>query len=280
MTAFGLKVMACLCMLADHIGYCEGILWMRVIGRLAFPIYAFLIANGYRHTRNVSRYMLRLFCAAVISEPCFDFFVSHTWFDPAHQNVLWTLLLGLICLACKERMCRIGKPGKLLFPLSVILVCGAAILASTDYAAVGVLSVLAFGAGKKSRTADTADGRGLADPDRTRCGRAGLTFPGAGAPEPICCLLFALVTFLRPLAFCGKRLAGSFDLTLLQTAEEIFGGFSEWDVVNLLRISALFPILLYNGKKGASEHFRGSILMQCGFYLFYPAHMLLLALLL
>ncbi len=273
MTVFGLKVMACLCMLIDHIGYCGGIFWMRVIGRLAFPIYAFLIANGYRHTRNVPRYMLRLFCAAVLSEPCFDRFVSDTWFDPAYQNVLWTLLLGLMCLILKDWLCRIGKCGKWLYPLSVFLLCAAAVLARTDYAAVGVLTVAAFGAGTRS---------GKADMDAARHsgslhGGCVSGFPGDGAPEPLACGLFVLVTCLRPLAFCAGILAERFGWTPLQTVRSFFGSFSEWDVVNLLRLAALIPLLLYNGEKGMPGKLCGSALMRYGFYLFYPVHMLLLA---
>lgn len=70
----GLKLIACITMLIDHIGalFFPSILMLRVIGRLSFPIYCFLLAEGAAHTKHAGRYALRLFVCAVISEFPYD----------------------------------------------------------------------------------------------------------------------------------------------------------------------------------------------------------------
>ena len=106
-----LKLIALLTMFIDHIGAIimpclidsaqanqnlslfislEGILiLMRLIGRVSFPIFAFLIVNGYFHTSNKSNYLLRLTVFALISEPFFDFANTGMWLEFTHQNVFF-----------------------------------------------------------------------------------------------------------------------------------------------------------------------------------------------
>ena len=70
--------------------------WLTCVGRLAFPIFAFMAVEGYFHTHDFKKYALRMLLFAVISEIPFDFMYGGTWFYPVHQNVIWTLLLGLL----------------------------------------------------------------------------------------------------------------------------------------------------------------------------------------
>ena len=72
----------------------------RVAGRLAFPIFAFLISEGVRHTKSMPKYLLRLLLLAIVSEVPFDLFRTFQWFSFETQNVVWTLLLGaaVLCL--------------------------------------------------------------------------------------------------------------------------------------------------------------------------------------
>lgn len=71
---------------------------LRNIGRLAFPIFCFLLVEGFLHTRNVKKYALRLFTFAIISELPFDYALSKHLFNWKHQNVYFTLLIGLLVM--------------------------------------------------------------------------------------------------------------------------------------------------------------------------------------
>lgn len=71
---------------------------MRDIGRLAFPIFCFLLVEGFLHTRNAAKYAWRLFIFALISELPFDFALANRLFSNHHQNVYFTLLIGLLVI--------------------------------------------------------------------------------------------------------------------------------------------------------------------------------------
>lgn len=134
MSLFWLKCIALATMTIDHLGkfVWPNAAWCSLIGRLAFPIYAFLIVNGYRHTKNVRRYALRLGLFALLSEVPFDLMVFGTPFDLAAQNVFFTLFLGLLAIWCGEQ-----QEGR--YRGSSLLLCmAAATLFATDYSLFGV----------------------------------------------------------------------------------------------------------------------------------------------
>ena len=102
-TSFGLHILAMVCMLCDHL-WATVIPWkadwMTCIGRLAFPIFAFMTVEGFFHTRNLKRYAARMLLFALLSELPFNLMMSGSLISPFHQNVLWSFLL---CLGLKQR---------------------------------------------------------------------------------------------------------------------------------------------------------------------------------
>ena len=93
----GLKLLACATMLVDHIGavFFPGLTWLRIIGRISFPIYCFLLSEGVHHTRSPIKYGLRLLLVALICELPYDllFYGRFTWMK---NSVMVTLLLGFL----------------------------------------------------------------------------------------------------------------------------------------------------------------------------------------
>ena len=94
----GLKLIAVALMIVDHTGavFFPRLTWMRVVGRIAFPLFAYCVAVGVRHTRNIWRYGLRFAGLYVISQPLYMLALSHTLWQ---MNIFATLLLGLIACA-------------------------------------------------------------------------------------------------------------------------------------------------------------------------------------
>lgn len=135
--AFTLKMIAIIAMLMDHISYIflPEQIWMRVIGKLTFPIMAFFIVQGYHHTRDVKRYVLRLLIAAAISAVPFGMAFGH-WINAG--NVMLTLALGLIALWVMDHVQSQGKRVAL-----IVLLCTLSIFG--DWQIVGVPIIISFG---------------------------------------------------------------------------------------------------------------------------------------
>lgn len=93
-----LKVIAMVTMLIDHIGYLffPSMMIFRTIGRIAFPIFAYLIGVGYEHTSSLKKYILRLFIFALVTQIPYSFFNRGLTFEPYNLNILFTLVLGLV----------------------------------------------------------------------------------------------------------------------------------------------------------------------------------------
>ncbi len=102
-----LKCIAAALMAVDHVGaiLLPEVVALRCIGRLAFPIFAFFIAEGYAHTRNFWRYFRRLAVLAAVSEIPFNL-ENGVFFDLTRQNVLWTFCLALLTLQGLEALRR------------------------------------------------------------------------------------------------------------------------------------------------------------------------------
>lgn len=127
---------------------------MRQIGRIAFPIYCFLLVEGLFRSKNVWKYELRLLLFAVISEIPFDLAIKNTLFDVTYQNVFFTLLIGLLTIHAMNTLFKreLNKAVKI-FAEVAVAAAGALVaqFLHTDYGATGVLCIvcLYIFAGKK-----------------------------------------------------------------------------------------------------------------------------------
>lgn len=234
----GLKLIACVTMLIDHVGavLVEALFTqaamsggnnasellslyetMRTVGRLAFPIYCFLLVEGACHTRSPRKYALRLAMAVVISELPYDLAFYGGW-TVYHQNVMVTLLLGFCALELMKKCPNIAL--KILAAVPFMLLAD---FLNTDYGGDGVLLIVMFALTREL-------------PHRWLWQALGIWFvfsPGHAM-------------FLYWL--------GGISITI-----------QEWAVL------AAIPISLYSGEKRSH-----SKALQWGFYLFYPVHLTVL----
>ena len=228
----GLKVIACVTMLLDHIGATivlsqlsanpsvqlrELYELLRLIGRLSFPIYCFLLAEGSFYTKHPGNYAFRLSLSALLAEIPYDLAFRGGW-SWAKQNVMITLLLAFLALEvmkkCKDPLM------KLVAALPFAL---AAELARSDYGWEGVLLVALFAVTRE-------------------------------------------LPWKRLIQFLGMWFLFSPDNAMaLNWVNGIHVTLQEYAVLSLI------PIQLYNGKK-----LTRSKVVQWAFYLFYPAHLVVL----
>lgn len=239
-----LKLIACLTMLIDHIGatMVPGA-GMRIIGRIAFPIFCFLLVEGAHYTRSPGKYALRLFIGALLSEIPFDLAFSRrlTW---SSQSVMVTLLLGYVAIFALQSLIR-ALAGRgfgniqlaICFAIAAVVLFTAAASAAdylqTDYGAGGILLIACF---YLARVLENSR---------------------QGGKAKLLALLWqlAFMTFLCYMVIPGYRLR--------------IGQF--WVPIELFAILALIPIHLYRGRKVTRNK-----TVQWAFYLFYPAHLFIL----
>ena len=217
MNSFRLKWIAILTMAIDHsaavlVPYnSPAWLIMRCIGRLAFPIFVFLLVEGFQHTSNVKKYLFRLGAFALISEIPFDLALNGKLLEFSYQNVFFTLFLGLLAiyLISMAEKALAGRPILQSFLSGVIalVISLMAVILRTDYDYRGVLLIVAF--------------------------------------------------------YIFRRSKILMSLALLFVVGYLFGDIETFAAL------AIIPIAFYNGEKGKS--------MKYFFYIFYPAHLLLLA---
>lgn len=218
-----LKGMAAVLMLIDHVGAIllpETVI-LRCIGRLAFPIFAFFIAEGYAHTRDFGRYFRRLAILAVVSEIPFNL-ENGAVFDPARQNVLFTFCLALLTLRGLEALGRERGFGR--------------------WAGCGLVLAAGFAAGELLRT--DYGGWGVVTVALLYLCRDGK---------------YAKLWLLLAMAAVNGLGMGSLTMP-------VFGGEMP---IQIFAVAALPLLWLYNGRPGAKG-------WRWAFYVFYPAHLLVL----
>ena len=142
MTSFALHLIAMLSMFIDHAAI---ILFdnqeiMRMMGRIAFPIFAFLLVEGFKKTKSRKNYFLRLLMLAVISEPIFDYALTGKFVYWFHQNTIFTFILAF------GFMLYIEKNRKNLFKVALALAATPVVgfVTLIDYFYVGITTVMVF----------------------------------------------------------------------------------------------------------------------------------------
>lgn len=218
-----LKGIAAALMLMDHVGaiLLPEVPVLRCVGRLAFPIFAFFIAEGYAHTRDFGRYFRRLAILAVVSEIPFNL-ENGAVFDLTRQNVLFTFCLALLTLRGLEALGRERGFGR--------------------WAGCGLVLAAGFAAGELLRT--DYGGWGVVTVALLYLCRDGK---------------YAKLWLLLAMAAVNGLGMGSLTMPF-------FGGEMP---IQIFAVAALPMIWLYNGQAGPKG-------LRRAFYVFYPAHLLVL----
>lgn len=135
---------------------------LRLIGRLGFPIFCYLLIEGFQHTRNAKKYGGRLFLFALISEIPFDLGFMGNPVYWGYQNVFFTLFIGLLVMMgfrFLEEKQEWSKIVHVLLDILILIVgAGVAELFRTDYGAMGVLTITVMYVFRKRRMLGTGMG--------------------------------------------------------------------------------------------------------------------------
>lgn len=148
-----LKIIAMVSMVFDHVGdmFFPDVLWPRMIGRLAMPLFAFCITEGYIHTRDKKKYLFRMGIFALVSEVPFDLaFEGKVSLN--HQNIMLTFFMSILALMLfdlirgkkNEDTGRYSIGKTILGSLVIIGTAAVAILIKADYTIFAVISVFLF----------------------------------------------------------------------------------------------------------------------------------------
>ena len=135
---FTLKMIAIVAMLIDHVGavLLPQYRIIRLIGRIAFPIFTYTLVEGFIHTHDVKKYMMRMGVLALISEIPFDLAFTGKLLEFGHQNVFFSLFLGLFMLYLMKK-----APNELHSLLCVLAILFVARYLRVDYGYNGLLMV-------------------------------------------------------------------------------------------------------------------------------------------
>ena len=207
-----LKTVAMIIMVIDHVGdsFFPGQTWMRAVGRIAMPVFAFCVSEGFMHTHDRGRYLLRMLIFGLISEIPFDLFAAGKLIDLSHQNIMLTFAWALTGLICYDKITAKELTAFRNIAAAFVLLrfLAGSVILGLDYNMTAVALIFVF--------------RLLRD-----------------KPVPVRNIAAAAV-------HAALRNRG----------------------VNWFGLLGFIPILMYNGKRGRGYKWL--------FYVFYPAHMLLI----
>lgn len=141
LNSYHLKIIALLTMIVDHIGFIffPDESYLRIIGRVAFVLYAFMLVEGFFYTKNFIKYFSKLTLWAILSEIPFDLAVHGEWFYIYQQNIFFTLLLGLSGMYFIEKQKSIDF--KIIW---AVFFLSAAYIFQVDYSWYGVATIFSF----------------------------------------------------------------------------------------------------------------------------------------
>jgi len=144
MTAFTLKIIALSAMLTDHLAVIFPDVfpfWFRGIGRLAYPIFIYLLAEGFRHTKSPEKFLMRLLAFAFISEIPYDLALGNSINFIANTNIFYTLFLGGTAICLYERLKERRGWQTMAVIASILPTVILAEILSVDYGSMGVLFI-------------------------------------------------------------------------------------------------------------------------------------------
>ena len=139
MSSFVLKIIACVCILCDHLSdtFFGKLTFLNYIGRFAFPIFSFQIVQGYIHTHDIKKYITRLGLFALISQIPYMLFY-YLVFDTFAINVIFTLLFGLLTILIYDKYNKFVGVSSCFFLGVIAEVC------KFDYGFFGVFIIFMF----------------------------------------------------------------------------------------------------------------------------------------
>ena len=143
LSSFVLRLIALVCMCVDHAGLAlfPSAGAFRCVGRLAFPLYCFLLAQGFAHTRDIRAYARRLLLLACVSEVPFDLLIFGRVSSAMEQNVIFSLLLGLMALYAAKALAKRPLP----CALAILALMLLAMAAQVSFGWLGIALCLAYG---------------------------------------------------------------------------------------------------------------------------------------
>ncbi|MEG1426661.1 MAG: TraX family protein [Oscillospiraceae bacterium] len=153
MTSTVLKIIALATMVFDHVGavFFPEVEWIRMVGRISFPLFAFLLVQGFVKTRSRPKYMVRLAVFALLSEVPYDLLFSRTYLNWHSQSIMLELFCGFCMLQFVESAIQKKNPAWL---LGAAAMAGAAQFLSASYGLYGMALLLAFYLFRHYRGAD------------------------------------------------------------------------------------------------------------------------------
>lgn len=246
---------------------------MHLIGRLAFPIFAFLIVEGYKHTRSVKKYAKNLVLFALISEIPYDIAFEGKIFAPERQNVMFTLLFGVLCITFLRYLQKKLKVHDKNIPIyclsSVLLGLFLMHVVLSDYWISVFLKekydiTIIFVAGAAAVSIVAIAAGFIIGPQKRK------DFAAAVIPLTI----FGIAGDIVAISYGACGVAAIFILYLLKKNRNLAFVISmlvlgPMGANEIFAILTIIPVLEYNGE-------RGNRINKYFFYSFYPAHLIIL----